>query len=307
MRLLARPLAVVLLMVCAADAQAQEGTPDTTDATRYLPFHVGAMWEYERWRDECAPWPPYCDPVPDGFLRREVMRDTLFNGQQAWILRDRHYSSRGFFYPPLNYIVRYDSTEARAFGYSLSGESWENWPEVFYCRLDAPFFGDADCAGYAEMHRWEVFDEPVTVKSFVTSFASHHFVADIGLVATNLGDFAHDGMDIVYAHVNGVEYGTRFTVRLEPELGVPDPFGLAIHPNPIQLSGTLSLRMGAADHVRIEVFDMLGRRMAILHNGPLPGGEHKIAINAISFPAGTYVIRVLAEGHAAGVSFIVAK
>ncbi|MDX1532271.1 MAG: T9SS type A sorting domain-containing protein [Rhodothermales bacterium] len=47
-------------------------------------------------------------------------------------------------------------------------------------------------------------------------------------------------------------------------------------------------------HVRVEVFDALGRRVALLHDGPTPALG--VGFDLSGRPAGLYFVRVTGEG-----------
>jgi hypothetical protein len=48
----------------------------------------------------------------------------------------------------------------------------------------------------------------------------------------------------------------------------------------------------------VEVFDALGRRVAILHDGPLAAGAHTLELDAASLPPGHYIVRAHVPGAA---------
>ena len=69
----------------------------------------------------------------------------------------------------------------------------------------------------------------------------------------------------------------------------------AVYPNPSTSGATLELTLPTAAHVRAEVFDVLGRRVAVLHDGETAGGQtHRFSMPARTLPAGSYVVRVTA-------------
>jgi hypothetical protein len=91
-------------------------------------------------------------------------------------------------------------------------------------------------------------------------------------------------------------YESPFTVALEPGAGVPTVSDLAAaYPNPFRRITTLALDVVEAQDVTVELFDLLGRRVATVHDGPLPVGAHRVVIEARGLPAGVYVVR--AEGE----------
>jgi hypothetical protein len=92
-------------------------------------------------------------------------------------------------------------------------------------------------------------------------------------------------------------YESPFAVALEPGAGVPMANALgAAYPNPFRDRTSLALDVADAQGVTVEVFDVLGRRVATVHDGPLVVGQHRVVIDAGGLPAGVYVVR--AEGEA---------
>jgi hypothetical protein len=84
---------------------------------------------------------------------------------------------------------------------------------------------------------------------------------------------------------------------VEPGAGRPMTSALGnAHPNPFRDRTTLALDVAAAQDVTVEVFDVLGRRVATVHDGQLGTSQHRLVIEAGGLPAGVYIIR--AEGEA---------
>lgn len=80
---------------------------------------------------------------------------------------------------------------------------------------------------------------------------------------------------------------------------LPDAVTLApAFPNPFADATTLSLQLDRAAAIQAEVFDRLGRRVAVLQDGTLPTGAHTLRFDGAGLPDGTYVIRVVADGRA---------
>ena len=66
-------------------------------------------------------------------------------------------------------------------------------------------------------------------------------------------------------------------------------------PNPTASASLIEFSLLHAGSARLEAFDVLGRRVAVLHDGPLPAGEHERTFDASSLPAGVYVLRLQTE------------
>ena len=75
------------------------------------------------------------------------------------------------------------------------------------------------------------------------------------------------------------------------------PVGLALdapRPNPAR-GGAVTLRVGMRESggaARVEVFDLLGRRMALVRDGALAPGWTDVTVETTSLPAGVYVVRL---------------
>lgn len=71
-----------------------------------------------------------------------------------------------------------------------------------------------------------------------------------------------------------------------------DAAGLSVYPNPFARRATLVVTLGTAADVRVAVYDVLGRKVAVLTEGPLPAGEHTLRFDGARLPAGVYLMRV---------------
>src|SRR5690606_11516355 len=71
---------------------------------------------------------------------------------------------------------------------------------------------------------------------------------------------------------------------------------LEVYPNPSAGSATVSLTLDATSEVRVAVYDVLGRVVVLLHDGPLGAGEHALAFESAHLPAGVYLVRVEGGG-----------
>jgi glucose/arabinose dehydrogenase len=79
--------------------------------------------------------------------------------------------------------------------------------------------------------------------------------------------------------------------RLSDEAG---PVLQPNHPNPFVTSTTIRFTLPRAQHVRLEVYDVLGRRVAALTEGRRASGTHRVSFNASQLPSGVYVYRLTA-------------
>lgn len=66
---------------------------------------------------------------------------------------------------------------------------------------------------------------------------------------------------------------------------------LAVYPNPSDGSAVVALTNPEAAGVRVELFDVAGRRVALLHEGPLAAGTRTFRFEGTGLGSGTYIVR----------------
>lgn len=71
---------------------------------------------------------------------------------------------------------------------------------------------------------------------------------------------------------------------------------LTAYPNPTLGSATVGLTVAESSEVRLAVYDVLGREVVVLHEGPLAAGAHALAFDAAGLPAGLYLVRAVGDG-----------
>jgi hypothetical protein len=77
------------------------------------------------------------------------------------------------------------------------------------------------------------------------------------------------------------------------------PAGFELHgnfPNPFNPETQIPFELSRSAHVRLEVFDARGRRVATLVNTVLPPGRHARIWNAAEMPSGIYWYRLESDG-----------
>ncbi len=83
------------------------------------------------------------------------------------------------------------------------------------------------------------------------------------------------------------------TTGVGPEPEIPSVFVLSQnYPNPFNPETSIEYSIPARGEVRLEVYDMLGRNVAVLVNGIQSEGKHSVRFSAESLPSGVYAYRV---------------
>ncbi|MFQ5636516.1 MAG: LamG-like jellyroll fold domain-containing protein, partial [bacterium] len=77
------------------------------------------------------------------------------------------------------------------------------------------------------------------------------------------------------------------------EVTVPEQFTLQQnYPNPFNPATTISYSLPKDSHVKLTVFDVLGREVEVLVNQRQPAGQYKLNFEASRFPSGLYFYRI---------------
>lgn len=302
MKLITTISILLVTLLLTQPAHAQEPVPDTTSAWRYFPLEVGNVWEYT-----------YNEPFPTErpyVERRVVVGDSVVEGQ-AWRVwtRDRYDRFTGELFFASRQLVRFDTASARVVGI---GEP---------CPFDAPFGAEIDCYGEGEAQTVVTggYGGSITVSGEVVPVASskgfypagpadvneQSYHADLGPGHTYF-PFSTFGIFLTYARIGGVEYGTEFPVAAEaapPQSAV----ALAVFPNPSRGEATVRLDLDVPQRVVLAVYDVLGRRVALLHEGPLSAGSSSHPFDGVALPAGVYFVRATGTGYTEASSFAITR
>ena len=300
-----RSLLLALLVLAFPTASAQEATPDPTDPARYFPLEVGNEWVW------IVSGVHYEDgPLPEGQAVLEIVADTSVEGisyvealsqeVSVSVAGDTTRVSGRF-------LMRFDAETATV--RVRQGDLEEAWGET-WCGLDAPYSPEgsgsldgetcpnSDAAvvvsgGAASEFR--VGDNRYTgqVKHFDHFWYLHaRYVAGVGEVYYKAGDVGYMARSLQYARVGGIEYGDR--TGLQTEAPLPRPRVTSIRrafPNPFSDAFTIAVDHPRSGRVRVEVFDVLGRR--VYHAEPVvPFGRTELRIALPPGAPGVYTARV---------------
>ena len=94
----------------------------------------------------------------------------------------------------------------------------------------------------------------------------------------------------------GIQINNQVLVGVtEPQNAVPGKFRLdQNYPNPFNPSTTIRYALPGASHVQLVVYDLLGRRVAVLADEQQSAGEHSVRFDATRFASGVYLCRLTA-------------
>ena len=105
------------------------------------------------------------------------------------------------------------------------------------------------------------------------------------------GDSKADNTKIVSGFLSN--YSVALTDAKENEQSFPTKFELSQnYPNPFNPSTTISYSIPQASNIKLEVFNILGEKIASLVNGFTQSGNHHVLWNAGNCASGIYFYRI---------------
>jgi hypothetical protein len=99
---------------------------------------------------------------------------------------------------------------------------------------------------------------------------------------------------------NNVEYVAHFAIKSDIDIpvdNIPKTFALGQnYPNPFNPVTTIRYDLPQNEHVRLAVYDILGREVAVLVNSEVAAGVHTAHFNASNLGSGVYIYRLDTAG-----------
>ena len=134
-------------------------------------------------------------------------------------------------------------------------------------------------------------------------------VAGLGYAGGGVSQLILSRTGALYAASDGGVWRTRGPAVAVAGEAAPEAAGLSmlVRPNPSQGRAEVVVALGQTQDVRAVVFDALGREVAVVLSGPVAAGERALFVDTSAWPAGVYVVRVVAGGRTASARLVVAR
>ncbi|MFU8862091.1 MAG: T9SS type A sorting domain-containing protein, partial [Cyclonatronaceae bacterium] len=92
-------------------------------------------------------------------------------------------------------------------------------------------------------------------------------------------------------------FTTQMATSIEDEPGIPTEFTLSQnYPNPFNPTTIIEFGIPQASPVRLEVYNTIGQRVAILVNEQRTAGTHRVTFDGAGLASGLYIYRIQAGG-----------
>jgi hypothetical protein len=276
-------LVLTLCLVAVSGSTAAAQALDS--ALAYFPMAVGNTWQYAQ----------YIDYVSVGTLQgystlRVIGDSTMPNGKKYKVFSGRDYISG----QSIPICLRMDSTGANIYEPNPSvGGGEQLWDSL----LARPHDGSRS-GNNLYIFRDTILGVPTVIRNYMLLIDGPYRE-----LAYNLGPvwfmyIAYDQFaridELVYAKIDGHEYGTLVSVNATAE-STPKEFGLSQnYPNPFNPSTTIRFALPQRAHVRMTVFNALGQQVAHLVDEMEEPGEHIARFDGSHLASGVYFYRLQA-------------
>ena len=122
----------------------------------------------------------------------------------------------------------------------------------------------------------------------------------VGGIASTMPNAGWSGMTAAATsasdRVFAVYLTPAFSTASEPVAGPAELAFEGPYPNPFRSEATVAFTLDRAADLTVEVFDVLGRRVVALHDGPLGAQHHTFTFRPGSLPSGVYTVVVRGDG-----------
>lgn len=102
--------------------------------------------------------------------------------------------------------------------------------------------------------------------------------------------------------------GDRYWLEQKDREYLPEDFALyPNYPNPFNSATTIGYSLPEKQEVRLEVFDVIGRRVLVLINDEQPAGWHTMRFDASRLASGVYVYKMTTENNVSSRKMTIVK
>ena len=114
--------------------------------------------------------------------------------------------------------------------------------------------------------------------------------------SSDANTFGSDGYTMIEEYINSLV--SQFPVSVSNAKQIPVDFSLKQnYPNPFNPVTTIEYSIPVKTRIKLEVFDLLGRKVLTLVDQEQTAGKHKVNFNASYLSSGVYIYRLLSPGQ----------
>jgi hypothetical protein len=271
------------------------GQDSLFSALSFYPLNDGDYWEY---RESFWEYPFYYD---SSFYSIQVIGDTILSNKLKYKILERRKIPDND--QPYHFFERIDSSTANVYRYREHFDLPEN--EYLIDSLLAQV-GDTskstrDDSDFSyrktlctNIDTVLILGKETIVKSYWDQSFVPGFQYDLALGFGYLGDynceFSCGSTRLLYAYINGTEYGNKVSSIREDEIKLTQSYQLyQNYPNPFNPNTIISFYLPVNSEVDVSLFDITGRFVERIVSKNYTQGNHSVEFNATNLASGQYL------------------
>jgi len=278
--------------------------PQDTAIVKYLPLKIGNVWVYN-WVSLFG-----TTQVDQGQVRIAVTSTVQSNGHNYYNLEQTgtpcacaQPTNSPFLYQ-LNNPIRIDSSTGNVFWKSSTNCGWHFGESLFdSLKMEADTTVSTNC--FLVSH----YDsDPIVL------FGSNYPSTYVGMNIMTYGTFRRyvKGFGLATSHqngsnstsctyslagcvLNGVVYGDTTITGIYPIFSeIPKVYALSQnYPNPFNPVTIINYQLPVSNHVKLAIYDVMGREIAVLVNEHLNPGTYEAEWDGTNYPSGVYFYKLI--------------
>ena len=272
-----------------------------TAIVKYLPLKVGNVWVYN--------WVAYAQS--SGQVRISVTGSTQLNGHIYYNLVQEGSPcscAQPTYSPFLNQLdnpVRIDSSTGNIFWKSSTNCGWHFGEQLFDSLKMAPdtfgiynncffvsCFDTNSAVVFGNAYQSKCVGQPIMNYSKI-----RRYVKGFGLATSHQDGSYHAMCDYTLTGcvLNGIVYGDTTITGIYPiSSEIPNTYSLyQNYPNPFNPSTIINYQLPVSNQVRLVIYDILGREIAVLVNEKLSSGTYEVKWDGSNYPSGMYFYKLI--------------
>lgn len=116
-----------------------------------------------------------------------------------------------------------------------------------------------------------------------------------------------DAAEVSRLKIGSVEWDTFLGVEEELAVPLPETISISAHPNPFNLSTTISFSLSRTMQASVTIHDITGRRVRQLANAVYESGNHRLRFDSEGLPSGIYFVQLRTRSFSKAMRLLLIK
>jgi len=273
---------ILLLSLNVVYSQSEE----LKEALKYYPLHIGDYWQFTLSKDHIAG----SSYEQIGISSIEIVGDTVLDNGIRYFKREVENMGNYILSQLVVEFIRIDSTSGLVYGNHGIDDEFiiDSLLSVENDTVDYFIINDVESKIVLGVETETKFYSKSWMSSY--DFDNWEISKGFGLTLSYYGDATQlykYQRELVYARINGNEYGELVNVNNKSEL--PKEYKLfQNYPNPFNPKTIILFKIPMKQYIKLKIYDSLGKELATIVEGVKNYGLHTIEFDGTKLSSGVY-------------------